>query len=166
LIPLRAALAIPTSPVWNIAGGNCNLKLTRNDLMTNMRLSTTRHAVLGPDAFNSFLQIETRRAIRARKSLVLLLLDVVGTQDLNHVVSRLSSCVRATDYIGWHEAGERLGIVFTEVESEQRDCIARLLTAKIATILRGTINPCLSEQITITILPSGNSYLVATTGTV
>ena len=146
-------------------GGNCNLNLTRNDLVTTIRLSTKRHVVLETDAFNSFLQIETRRAIRSNKSLVLLLLDVGRTQDLGPVVNILSPCVRTTDYIGWYEVGKRLGIVFTEVQNENREAIAELLKAKIANALCDHIEHHLSEPITATVLPSRRNYRFATTGT-
>jgi hypothetical protein len=94
-----------------------------------------------------------------------MLLDIAEMQDVAQIVTTLSSCVRATDYIGWHEVGKRLGIVFAEVETGDREHVARLLTAKIARVLDDRIKPTLSDQITITMLPSERNYLAATTGT-
>ena len=93
-----------------------------------------------------------------------MLLDIAETQDIAGIVVTLSSCVRATDYIGWHEVGKRLGIVFTEIETAHREHIARLLTAKIAKVLDLRVQPNLSGQITISVLPSGRNYLSVTTG--
>jgi hypothetical protein len=138
--------------------------------VTAIRLSTKRHRLLEAEAFDSFLRIETRRAVRSRKSLVLLLLDVPPARDLSPVVDLLSSSVRATDYIGWRESGDqpgaerkRLGILFTEVESERGEDIAKLLSAKIARLMRQQLHA--AEQPTATLLPSGRSFFFVPTGT-
>jgi hypothetical protein len=131
--------------------------------MNSIRLSARQRRILEADAFDSFLRIETRRAIRSRKSLVLLLVDVSATRDASPVLDRLSSSVRATDHIGWHEPGKRLGILFTEVESDRGEDIAKLLSAKIARLMRDQMAP--AEQHTATLLPSGRHFLFVATGT-
>jgi len=126
---------------------------------------------LEAEAFESFLRMETRRAIRSRKSLVLLLLDVPSTSevspvgDVSPVLDRLSSSVRATDYIGWRESGKRLGILFTEVDSDRDEDIAKLLSAKIARLVSERLDVGFAEQPTATVLPSGRSYVFVPTGT-
>jgi hypothetical protein len=105
--------------------------------------------------------METRRAIRSRKSLVLLQVDLPSARDLSPVIDRLSSSVRATDYIGWRESG-KLSILFTEVESDRGEDIAKLLSAKVARLVRDPSNA--TERTTATLLPAGRNYVFVPTG--
>lgn len=129
-------------------------------LVSNIHLAAPRHIVLEAQAFNSCVEIEARRAHRSRKSLVLLVVDLTS-DDLMRIITILSSSVRATDYIGWHDAGKRLGILFTEVETDHSEEIATILSAKVARVLReaGAAN-----QISMAVLLCGRNYLFVTTG--
>lgn len=129
--------------------------------MTNIRLSAKHHFVLPKKAFDVGLQIENQRAIRSGKSLVLLHLHVPLTPDVNRIIESLSSCVRGTDYIGWDDSDKRLRILFTEIETKHGEEIAKLLSTKIARVLRHESDLSLSKQTTVTVLPSGTSYVFA-----
>ena len=126
-----------------------------------MRMSAKRHFVLTKETFDVCLQFENQRAIRSGKSLVLLHLHVPLTPDLIQIIESLLSCVRATDYIGWHDSDKRLRILFTEIETKHDEEIAKLLSTKIARVLRYEADLSLSKQTTVTVLPSGRSYIFA-----
>src|ERR1700758_5356742 len=124
-----------------------------------MRISAKRHFVLTKETFDVCLQFENQRAIRSGKSLVLLHFHVPLTPDLNQIIESLFSCVRATDYIGWHDSDKHLRILFTETETKHDEEVAKLLNTKIARILRRETGLSLSKQTTVTVLPSGTSYV-------
>jgi hypothetical protein len=146
------------------------VRIRTNEFTKGICLFAKQNRVLEADVFERLLRMETHRAVRSRKSLVLLSLELPSTRDLSSVIDRLSSSVRATDYIGWRESGKRLGILFTEVESERGEDIAKLLSAKIGRLVSGSLanspsNVALAERPTATLLPSGRSYVVVATGT-
>src|SRR5690348_13870192 len=77
---------------------------------------------LGEQVFLPMLAQERKRTERSGKPFILLLLKgndaYLGDQG-NEVVSRISRVMRAItreiDVLGWYEAGEVLGIIFTEL---------------------------------------------------
>lgn len=148
------------SPLEYCEAGTCSFQPRRaNIFVSNIHLPPPRHLVLEAEVFHSCIRVETRRVYRSRRSVVLSLVDITP-DELTRLISILSSSVRATDYIGWHEAGKRLGILFTEVETEHSEETAKRLTAKIVRVLR---DGGASHPITMTVLPSGRNYLFMAT---
>lgn len=100
------------------------------------------------------VRAEELRAARSRKSLVLISFDlaaVPATTERNQIVVVLSSCVRATDWLGWQDAGRRLGMLFTEVESSRNGNIADLLKAKTTRVMREQLGHNIEERITVSL---------------
>ena len=78
--------------------------------------------VLGEDAFVSMLYLERRRAERAQKRYVLMLLDVKDAiadsqkrQTLGRITETLCNITRETDIIGWYLQDSLIGVIGTEI---------------------------------------------------
>jgi lipopolysaccharide/colanic/teichoic acid biosynthesis glycosyltransferase len=78
--------------------------------------------VLHEDAFVSMLYLERRRAERAHKRFVLMLIDVKGAiadgqknRTLSKVTNGLLSVTRETDIVGWYLEDHLIGVIGTEV---------------------------------------------------
>jgi hypothetical protein len=78
------------------------------------------------EAFRYFLDIERRRAARARRPVVLLLMDVkepsVPGADIDPLLaaklfSGLLLCLRETDVIGWYHEDRIVGAVLNQLDS-------------------------------------------------
>src|ERR1700675_4285041 len=84
----------------------------------------SKRMVLGEDAFASMLYLERRRAERAQKRFVLMLVDVRGAIGDNHKVGTLGNITRTllditreTDIIGWYLEDNLIGVLGTEIGS-------------------------------------------------
>jgi lipopolysaccharide/colanic/teichoic acid biosynthesis glycosyltransferase len=78
--------------------------------------------VLHEDAFVSMLYLERRRAERAQKRFVLMLIDVKNAiadgqknRTLAKVTSALLNVTRETDIVGWYLEDQLIGVICTEV---------------------------------------------------
>ncbi len=91
--------------------------------------------VLNEDAFVSMLYLERRRAERAQKRYVLMLLDVkdalLGKQELGtseKITRTLCEITRETDIIGWYVQDDLIGVIGTDIgrasSQEVRDTIS------------------------------------------
>src|SRR5258708_12682158 len=81
-----------------------------------------QRTLLSEDAFISMLYLERRRAERAQKRFVLVLVDVKKGNGLNHKDRELSALVRAlsdatreTDLIGWYLENNLFGVIGTDL---------------------------------------------------
>src|SRR5260370_19144960 len=71
--------------------------------------TNSERALLGEEAFASMLYLERRRAERAKKRFVLMVVDVervIAQQDSERILPRftsaLTTAIRETDIIGWY----------------------------------------------------------------
>jgi len=107
---LHAALRTePDSPLMNHS-----TKSRNNAVATRL--------VLDEDAFVSMLYLERRRAERAQKRFVLMLVDVKKAilanprkRTLSQITSALTSVTRETDIIGWYLEESLIGVIGTEI---------------------------------------------------
>jgi len=94
--------------------------------------------VLGETAFMSMLYLERRRAERARKRYLLLLLDVKDAisdhqkiQTIQKITRTLCEVTRETDVVGWYLKDHFIGVIATELgkatSREVRQCISTKL---------------------------------------
>jgi lipopolysaccharide/colanic/teichoic acid biosynthesis glycosyltransferase len=84
--------------------------------------STSARLLLREDAFASMLYLERRRAERARKHFVLMLVDVKraiadgqGKRTLGKISGALTDSIRETDIVGWYLENNLLGVIGTEL---------------------------------------------------
>ncbi len=82
------------------------------------------------------LTLERRRAERSRKPFVLMLLDAhrengSAAKILQQALEAVASSTRETDMIGWYQQNAIVGVIFTELGSDEKKVIIETLSAKI-----------------------------------
>jgi len=96
--------------------------------------------VLHEDAFVSMLYLERRRAERALKPFVLMLVDVKNAikdgqknLTLGKVTNALLSVTRETDIVGWYLEDHLIGVICTEVGKAKSKTVQGILLDKVKT---------------------------------
>jgi hypothetical protein len=104
------------------------------------------------EAFGYFLDIERRRAARARRSVVLLLMDVreppLPGADIDPLLAAklffgLLLCLRETDVIGWYREERIVGAVLTQPDSAPGPNVSVAIRQRVS----GTIRKGLSTDV-------------------
>jgi hypothetical protein len=94
-------------------------------------------------AFRHFLALERRRAERARRPLLLVLVNLrisrstrapLGLRMSSQIFRVLGGCVREVDFVGWHREGKVVGAVIGLGGNSERD-VQRLLTERVGSAL-------------------------------
>jgi len=112
--------------------------------------------VLGEEAFHRMISIERKRTERSRKPFLLMLLDGGNQQQstksskaLNSVVSALLASTRETDITGWYEDGIVVGVMFTDLESDDKTVTLSTMLARVSATLRDNLTFEQFNQISI-----------------
>jgi lipopolysaccharide/colanic/teichoic acid biosynthesis glycosyltransferase len=111
-----------------------------------IRLSTKaglESRIIDPDGFAGAIALERKRVERSGRLFVLTLIDLAhlveenaGQEVVDQVLRVLSISMRETDVIGWHRNGSAtLGIIFTEIASDQRKTIVSSMLSRVTGIL-------------------------------
>jgi lipopolysaccharide/colanic/teichoic acid biosynthesis glycosyltransferase len=121
-------------------------------------LPARREGVLKEEAFHAMLTLERRRAERSRNPFVLMLIDShavhkngSGASFLGRLTSVVSNAIRETDIIGWHEEGEVLSVIFTEINLEGKSLITEVLHSKVVTALRENLGHRLASNLVVSV---------------
>lgn len=94
-----------------------------------------RSGLISEEAFGEMLRLERRRSERSRKPFLLMLLGIEGLAQsmngdgprvLHSLFSTLSTCTRETDISGWHDAGKKVGVLFTELGDADQSAVGRI----------------------------------------
>ena len=98
------------------------------DFLPAIRTEARRPKVFEEDVFQLMLTQERRRAERSRKPFVLMLLDAhrengLAVEVLQQALIVVGQSARQTDMIGWYQQGAIVGIIFTELGSEETGLI-------------------------------------------
>jgi lipopolysaccharide/colanic/teichoic acid biosynthesis glycosyltransferase len=103
---------------------------------------TPARTALKEELFEHALCVERKRSERSYRLFLLMLLDVSRLETnerkqktLAKILAALARSVRETDTIGWHEQGNVLGLVFTEIPKECRAQIASSMLLRIKGLL-------------------------------
>lgn len=111
--------------------------------MTSAPESATERIVLDEQAFRRMISIERKRSERSRKPFLLMLLDMGESRSLEKsgkaldiVLGALSRSTRETDVTGWYEDRNIVGVMFTEIGTEDRDCTLTTLISRFGEMLR------------------------------
>jgi exopolysaccharide biosynthesis polyprenyl glycosylphosphotransferase len=98
----------------------------------------SKRLILGQDAFVSMLYLERRRAERAKKRFVLVLMDVrkalsgdYTDRTLGALSHAISQNTRETDIIGWHVKNDVIGLIGTELGEADNQLIEKTFLDKI-----------------------------------
>src|SRR5258708_21734320 len=112
--------------------------------------------LLPENAFVSMLYLECRRAERAKKRFVLVLVDVRKALSgdhkdptlgaLNHAISENT---RETDIIGWHVENDVIGLIGTELGEADNQLIQKTFLDKIRKVYRAVLGTERAASITV-----------------
>jgi hypothetical protein len=102
---------------------------------------------LPQNSFHRMICLEERRAERSRKGVLLMLLDVngpvVGEKEgfrLNQkMISVLSPITRETDVMGWYKENSVVGLLFTEVATEEVNSVTAAIMNRVSKILKANL---------------------------
>ncbi len=103
--------------------------------------------ILSEEAFHRVISLERRRTERSRKPFLLMLLDMgdhlpseaVG-KNLNRLLTALSMSTRETDVAGWYKGNCVVGIMFTEIEFDDRGSIVTTMISRLSDTLRNHLS--------------------------
>ena len=104
-------------------------------------------SVLDAEAFQRMISLERKRTERSRKPFVLMLLDMGSCLSsgnngkvLGKVLSALSLATRETDVTGWYENNSIVGVMFTEINIDDRGSILSTMMARVSETLRSNLS--------------------------
>jgi lipopolysaccharide/colanic/teichoic acid biosynthesis glycosyltransferase len=104
-------------------------------------------SVLDAEAFQRMISLERKRTERSRKPFVLMLLDMGNClpsdkngKVLGKVLSALSLATRETDVTGWYENNSIVGVMFTEINIDDRGSILSTMMARVSETLRSNLS--------------------------
>lgn len=97
--------------------------------------------------FHRMLSRERRRTERSHKPFLLMLLDMGdeplaqnGESSLVKTLGVLSSATRETDAVGWYTNGVVIGVMFTEMEAEEKAHILNTMLSRVSTALEDRLS--------------------------
>lgn len=108
-------------------------------------VSSATHYILDEKSFQRMICLERKRTERSRKPLLLMLVDS-GTscqatgRGRSPIISILSATTRETDITGWHKDGSVVGVMFTEINIEDKAGVQAVLLARLTTALRNELS--------------------------
>lgn len=104
--------------------------------------------ILDEVSLHRMISVERKRTERSRKPFLLMLLE---TKDglasekngkiLQKVFSALAPATRDTDVMGWYRTNCIVGVMFTELNLDDRDVLLRTIMGKSSEILRASLSP-------------------------
>jgi lipopolysaccharide/colanic/teichoic acid biosynthesis glycosyltransferase len=100
--------------------------------------------VLDEIAFQRMIALERKRADRSQKHFLLMLVDFGHALTLKHtnghglqeLISAISLMTRETDIVGWYTENRAIGVMFTEINVEDRETIHATMMTRLSEVLR------------------------------
>ena len=118
--------------------------------------NTPARMLLNEDAFVSMLYLERRRAERADKRFVLILIDVKKALTVIHkdrillaLTNALSEATRETDIIGWYLENNLLGVIGTELGKANNQVVQERFLSKLRSIFESALGQERSSSISV-----------------
>jgi lipopolysaccharide/colanic/teichoic acid biosynthesis glycosyltransferase len=119
-------------------------------------MSVPDRELASQDSFHKAISLERKRTERSRKPFLLMLVDT-GTEQrgpnsstiLRETVSALMRTTRETDVVGWYQIDSVVGVMFTEICTEDRDAIMSTMFLRISSVLRDHLKPEEFDRINI-----------------
>jgi hypothetical protein len=110
--------------------------------------SVADRSILHEEAFRRMMTIESKRAERSRKPVLLTLLEIEDQMPsektrkaLSKILSALAATTRETDVTGWYQNNSVVGVMFTEIAIEDRGSILITIKARVSDALRRHLTP-------------------------
>ena len=109
------------------------------------------------EAFRYFLQIERKRAARARRPVVLLLLDLREPPKRMSIDSALASrlfdclcgCLRETDVVGWYREDRVAAAVLTQVDGGVPPEVTTVIRQRVGQALRESLSADVARHLRV-----------------
>jgi lipopolysaccharide/colanic/teichoic acid biosynthesis glycosyltransferase len=121
-----------------------------NDPLGKETESSRERDFFNQEAFHRVISLERRRTERSRKPILLMLLDIgdhlaseSGEKNVSRLLAALLASTRETDVVGWYESNRIIGVMFTEICTEDRKTIVSTMISRLSDILRK--NPDLEQ---------------------
>jgi hypothetical protein len=112
--------------------------------------------VLNDEAFHRMISLERKRTERSRKPFLLMLLDMgnglrsdKNGKALDKIFSALSLSTRETDVTGWYKKNSIVGVMFTEIGTDDRTSILSTIMTRVSETLRNSSSTQQFDQINI-----------------
>jgi lipopolysaccharide/colanic/teichoic acid biosynthesis glycosyltransferase len=132
----------------------------RRDVSLNLPIpgagTSSCRIVLGEDAFVSMLYLERRRAERAEKRFMLMLVDVkratadgATTRTLGRITNALANATRETDIIGWYLEGSLIGVIGTEIGDTPPATVQECMLVKVRESFLASLGKEKAAQISV-----------------
>src|SRR4029077_20724672 len=109
-------------------------------------VSIEDRGVLTEAVFHGMIALERKRTERSGKPFLLMLVDMGDSQRLDKngkvlakVLSALSLSTRETDVTGWYKSREVVGVMFTEVGTDDRNLILSTIMTRVSETLRSNL---------------------------
>jgi lipopolysaccharide/colanic/teichoic acid biosynthesis glycosyltransferase len=125
-------------------------------LVSRQPAAEADRSILDAGAFQRMISLERKRTERSRKPFVLMLLDMGNClpsdkngKVLGKVLSALSLATRETDVTGWYENNSVVGVMFTEISTDDRGSILSTVMARVSETLRSNLSLEQYSQISI-----------------
>jgi lipopolysaccharide/colanic/teichoic acid biosynthesis glycosyltransferase len=111
---------------------------------------------LEEDAFNKTISLERKRTERSQRLFLLMLLDIKNVisssrdeKSYRDILATLSTSIRETDVIGWHDERSVIGVLFTEIPQQARTSIVSTMLLRINGVLYSKLTFDQFNQISI-----------------
>jgi hypothetical protein len=125
-------------------------------LSSREREHTSRLALLEESTFVSMLYLERRRAERARKRFVLVLIDLnhsLGGDWKNGGMSAFPAALlettRETDVIGWYLENSVVGVIGTDLGTASNQVVREKFLVKIQKVFEATLQPGKNAKVSV-----------------
>jgi exopolysaccharide biosynthesis polyprenyl glycosylphosphotransferase len=112
--------------------------------------------ILNAEAFHRMITVERKRTERSGKPFLLMLLDTANCppsvrngQLLSNVIESLAISTRETDVTGWYQENSVVGVMFTELGTEERNLIVSTVLERVSATLRSRLSFEQFNQISI-----------------
>ncbi|HTZ48936.1 MAG TPA: exopolysaccharide biosynthesis polyprenyl glycosylphosphotransferase [Verrucomicrobiae bacterium] len=123
-----------------------------------VKTSDLMQRILPEELFLGILCLERKRAERSNRKFLLLLLETVSDLEsprlrtvLNGMIRAANQARRETDPAGWYKEDSVLGVIFTELDSQQDSEVARKLLAKVREAVAAQLKPQDASLVTISV---------------
>lgn len=114
--------------------------------------------VLEESSFHKIISLERKRTERSRKPFLLMLLELGNRlpsekngKVLEQILSALSLTTRETDVTGWYTTPSVVGVMFTEINLDDRTLSLNALANRVSETLRSNLSAQQFSQIRITL---------------
>jgi lipopolysaccharide/colanic/teichoic acid biosynthesis glycosyltransferase len=128
--------------------------------ITVERVPAEERDILGEDSFQKMISLERKRTERSGKPFLLMLLDMGDhphsertSLTLGQILAALALTTRETDVTGWYKNKSVVGVMFTDIGSDNRTGVIGTVITRVSETLRGKLTPEQLNMVSISFHP-------------